>query len=207
MKYTFTLSGHKPETGDVQTISREKIVLESRTGESDRHIALKILAYVLFSRETAPLPLHIEQGVQQRHKPDLVALDPENNGRVLWWIDCGQIETKRLGRIVRANRFARVLVVKPTDREAIFYARAALPFLPSETTERERTEFAGFGPEFIADFLAVLRGANTLHVAALDGDALRVTLNQTELSTPLTRFSANRFPVRQDESTRKSDIV
>ncbi len=197
MKYTFTLSGHKAdpsETSDAQTSSREKIVLESRTGESDRHIALKILAYVLFARETAPLPLHIEQGVQQRHKPDLVALDTENNGRVSWWIDCGQIETKRLGRIVRANRVARVIVVKPTDREAVFYARAALPFLPTETTERERTTFLGFGPDFIADFLDALRGVNTLHVAARGDDTLRVTLNQTELTTPLTRFSANRLP-------------
>jgi len=79
MKYTFSTPGG----------GGPKIVLQSRPGESDRHIALKILAYLLFRDDAGGLPLQIEQGVGQRHKPDLVAADLET-GRVLLWIDCGR---------------------------------------------------------------------------------------------------------------------
>jgi hypothetical protein len=66
VKYTFTCV-----TGGDNGGGREKIVLQSRAGESDRHIALKILAYLLYRDDTGGLPLQIEQGVGQRHKPDL----------------------------------------------------------------------------------------------------------------------------------------
>jgi hypothetical protein len=49
---------------------------------------------------------------------------------VTLWIDCGQIEVKRLARIAAANPAARVIVVKATGSEAALYARAAARLLP-----------------------------------------------------------------------------
>lgn len=185
MKYTFTLTDLARPKEDGKT-AREKIVLESRTGESARHIALKILAYVLFKDAAGGLPLRIEQGVGQRHKPDLVAVEKET-GAVRLWIDCGQIETKRLGRIAAQNTRARIVVVKATVGEARSYARAAARFLPTDPERRVLVSFLGFGEDFLANFLAELRGANEFAYIAETSD-LNVTLNGAALFTTLDRF-------------------
>jgi hypothetical protein len=174
MKYTFTITW--------EGAGREKLVLESRAGESARHIALKVLAYALFKDDAAPLPLRIEQAVGQRHKPDLVAADPDT-GTVRLWIDCGQIETKRLGRIAAANPRARVVVVKPTGNEARLYARAAERFLPEIPERRALIEFLGFEDGFLDDFLTVLRGVNDLDIRRPAPDYLVVTLNGESSTT------------------------
>lgn len=196
MKFTFTLLD--PDA----PAAREKIVLESRAGESPRHIALKVLAYALFRGEAGGLPLRIEQGVGQRHKPDLVATDPET-GRVRLWIDCGQIETKRLGRIASVNHDARIVVLKPTAGEALAYGRAALRYLPplGRPGAARSVTFAGFDEPFLPAFLDALRGANTLVVARREdggapGDLFCVSLNGeaadggADLHSRLTRFDA-----------------
>jgi uncharacterized protein YaeQ len=161
-----------------------KIVLESRASESDRHIALKILAYLLFKDETGGAPLRIEQGVGQRHKPDLVATD-EETGRVLLWIDCGQIEGKRLGRIVEKNPGARIVVVKATGNEATLYARAVARFLPERSAAI--VTFVGFDDGFLPEFLSRLRGRNDIALAR-NGDDLEIVMNGERLMTRLQRL-------------------
>jgi hypothetical protein len=187
VKYTVTITG--PGAGE-----REKIVLESRAGESARHIALKILAYVLYRDRTGGLPLRIEQRAgHQRHKPDLVAAEPET-GRVRLWIDCGQIETKRLGRIAAVNAGGRVVVVKPGETEARLYGLAALRYLPplGLPGAAESVAFLGFEDAFFDAFLARLRGTNTLHLETRPGDAAVLALewNDEPLATTLRPLDA-----------------
>ncbi len=173
MKYTFSIE----DDG--------KIILESRAGESNRHIALKILSYLLFRNETNGLPLRIEQGVGQRHKPDLVATDPET-AQVVLWIDCGQIEVKRLGRIAAANPAARVVVVKATGGEAALYARAAARFLPA--VKRAATvSYLGFDEDFVPAFLHHLRGRNDIALSHNKSSA-EVTLNEERLTSTMHWF-------------------
>lgn len=181
MKYTFTLTeeGHE----------REKIVLESRAGESDRHIALKILAYLLFRGEAAPRPLRIEPHVGQRHRPDLVVTDPETD-KVLLWIDCGAIETKRLGRIAAANPHAKIVVVKPTQNEVRLYARSALRFLPEEAERRSAIIFLGFDDGFLSGFLTNLRGVNILSMSRTQEGATFI-LNTATYQTGLCPLTAS----------------
>jgi hypothetical protein len=184
LKYTFTLTEEGKE--------REKTVLESRAGESDRHIALKILAYLLFREEAAPLPLCIEPRVGQRHRPDLVATDPETD-RVLLWIDCGAIETKRLGRIAAANPSAQIVVVKPTEGEAQLYARAARRFLPREPERRAAIRFLGFEEGFLPGFLTSLCGTNNLSLFRREEGATFI-LNATTYLTRVRLFTTAAFP-------------
>jgi uncharacterized protein YaeQ len=172
---------------------REKLVLESKSGESARHIALKILAYTLFRDEAAPLPLRIEQGVGQRHKPDLVTTAPET-GAVQFWIDCGQIEVQRLGRIATTNRQARIVVLKPSANEARLYARSAAKFLPDAPERRAAIRIAGFDEGFLADFLAPMRGTNDLTVTKEEDGRWCVTINETTLLTALTIYSGAAIP-------------
>ena len=167
MKYTLTIT----ENGE-----REKLVLESR-GDLPRHVVLKLLAYVLFRERGA---LEIEQRVGQRHKPDLVIQDAVT-GQVALWIDCGQIETDRLGRIVAKNRHAEVLVIKATMREAERYAEAAHHDLEREVT------VLGFDDGFVAGLVEALRGTNTLTVERTD-HTLVLVLNGAQLTSQVARF-------------------
>lgn len=167
MKYTFTIL----EAGE-----REKRVLESG-GDLPRHVVLKLLAYVLYRNQHV---LEIERAVGQRHKPDLVALD-STTGQVLLWIDCGQIETDRLGRIVAKNRYAEVVVVKATVREAERYAEVA-----HKDLERTATVL-GFDEGFVAGLLEALRGTNTLTVERTE-HALALVLNGAPLLSQVASF-------------------
>lgn len=184
MKYTFNIFEEHA------TREREKIILESREGESDRHIALKVLAYLLFRERSLPLPLRIEQAVGQRHKPDLVAED-ESENRIRLWIDCGQIEPKRLGRIAQTNPTADIFVLKSTRAEAETYARAANKDLGHEAKKRDCIRFIGFDAGFLDGFLEALRGTNDLSlVRDWEGpNRATVTLNDWSSATDIEGFA------------------
>jgi hypothetical protein len=192
MKYTFNLieASDQDDFGDGD--GREKIILESRAGESARHIALKILAYLLFrdAPEAEGQPVRIEQSVGQRHKPDLVATE-SGTDRVLLWIDCGQIETQRLGRIAAKNNGARILVLKPTEREARLYVSAAAKHMPElgKPGTAESVRCLGFDPDFLTDVLAEVRGVNTLMIQKRFPDLLALTWNTRALATSLHFFA------------------
>lgn len=171
MKFTVTIEG-------VGRDAREKRVLESRAGESAGHIALKILACVLHGPD-----IRVEEAVGQRHKPDLVRTDPD--GAVALWVDCGQIETKRLGRIAAANRAARIVVLKRTAREADLYARAASRDLPAHAAGRVRV--VGFDDGFVARFEAALSSGNAIRVEQVAPE-LRLTLGDDAFASALSAF-------------------
>jgi hypothetical protein len=157
-------------------------------GRIGPHIALKLLAYLLFRAETGGVPLRIEQGVGQRHKPDLVATEPDT-GRVLLWIDCGQIETKRLGRIAAQNARARVVVVKATVAEVDAYALAAERFLPPADRGAADVAFLGFDPGFVSGFCALLRGTNVIGLTR-GREGIEVRLNGETRATGVHRRPA-----------------
>ncbi len=185
MKFTFTLTE--------QGWEREKQILESRSGESLRHISLKILSYLLYRGEATPYGLQIERKVGQRHKPDLVAMEVET-GLVRLWIDCGQIETERLGRIVAKNPQSRIIVVKSTEQEARLYGKAAFRELPIEAEARSRVAITGFDTGFIQRFGDALRGTNQLALErpiVLDKTFFTFKLNTESFSTGHYTFTAD----------------
>jgi uncharacterized protein YaeQ len=174
MKYTFTIrEGER----------REKRVLESR-GDLPRHIALKLTAYLLWRDETDGLSLQIEQRVGQRHKPDLVVLDPLT-GAVRLWIDCGQIETARLGRIASKNPGTRIIVLKGAVREAETYVSLARKDLP--TPCRALVEVWGLDDGFTETLAASLCGQMTLEVERMAGRLLLRADGAEPLVTALHR--------------------
>lgn len=179
MKYTLTIEG-----GDASPSQREKIITESREGESERHMALKFLAYLLFSGETDGLPLRIEQKVDQRHTPDVVAADPAT-GEIKLWIDCGQIEPKRLERIVSGNRNARIVVVKATQNEMAGYIKAANRELPT-ADKRARVEYLSFDDAFVDTLASELRGTNTVSLGMAE-DTMYLAWNGRDMSTEVYR--------------------
>ena len=190
MKYTFTLRKANEPT------EREKIVLESRSSESPRHIVLKIISYLLFRPHTAGLPMHIEPAdIGQRHRPDLLAVEPITQ-KPLLWIDCGQIEPKRLGRIAATNNGARIVVVKQTEKEAQLYAAVAKKELPVlGVGSAQFVGYLGFGDGFLQTMIGLLRGANTLCMPSSLGNELSLQMNGETVSTELAVFSSDAKPI------------
>lgn len=190
MKYTFTL------LKDGDDASREKIVLESRSSESPRHIVLKILAYLLFRERTDGLPLRIEPGeIGQRHRPDLLVSQPITD-KPLLWIDCGQIEPKRLGRIAASNNDACIVIVKQTAREAELYAGVAKKELPVLGVGAARfVSYLGFTEGFTASAIAFLRGTNTVCLLASEDGTIRCEINGEMITSSLTVFSGDAKPL------------
>jgi hypothetical protein len=174
MKYTFTLR----EQG-----TREKIILESR-GDQPWHVLLKLLAYICFRTDFPHI--QIEQFVGQRHKPDLVALAPITE-QVELWIDCGQIETDRLGRICRKNRDASVYVFKSTAREASMYFEAMQKDIPPLGVSGNAKEVCtiGFDNEFLAHLQDALCGNNRIEILERRDDFLSLQWDKTEAATIL----------------------
>ena len=194
MKYSFTLLKNDDSS------EREKIVLESRSSESPRHIVLKILSYLLFRDRVGDLPLRIEPGeIGQRHRPDLLASDSLSDKSFLW-IDCGQIEPKRLGRIAATNKDARIVVVKQTSREVELYAGVAKKELPVLGVGAARfVGYLGFPDGFTASAITLLRGANTMCLLPSSEDTIQITLNGETLAATLTAFSSEAMPLSMSD--------
>jgi len=88
-----------------------KLVMARAAGESEQHLAMKLLAYLLyFDRQ-----LTNELSVGQHYKPDLALVDGRD---VTLWVDCGVVGPHKLDRITTANRNAEIVVVKPDRRSA-----------------------------------------------------------------------------------------
>ena len=132
-----------------------------------------------------------------RSRPDLLAAEALTD-KPLLWLDCGQIETKRLGRIASTNRDARVVVVKQTGREAELYAEAAKRELPVLGVGAARfVATLGFDDGFIASLVSALRGANTFCLSPVTpgDDTVTLTMNDAALTTALHPFDHDAKPL------------
>ena len=101
-----------------ELVGGQRVIFSSPPGESTWHVALKLLAFLLYRRR-APL---VERSVGQRFKPDLVVL---RDGRVRLWIDCGETSLRKLDRVVAGNPGARIVIVKDTARRLDLYSNLA----------------------------------------------------------------------------------
>ncbi|MCK4473938.1 YaeQ family protein [Candidatus Parcubacteria bacterium] len=84
------------------------IILRKTSTEGLEHIILKLLAYLLFFNEN----LQIEIDAYQHYKPDLIKFDKKQTWKVIKWIDCGTIDTKKLLKISKHNRQAEICIFK-----------------------------------------------------------------------------------------------
>jgi uncharacterized protein YaeQ len=152
---------------------QRKLIVARGSGESEEHIALKLLAYLLyFEREP-----RIEQGVEQTYKPDLVCHDGRD---VTLWVDCGDIRPHKLDRVLTTNRQAEVVVVKPNLRTARTYKELA----EKRLRRPERTRYLTFENGFVERFVALLEARSTIAAqATADPWRLELTLNGKELAS------------------------
>ena len=132
-----------------------RVIFSSFAGESTWHVALKLLAYLIY-RQRHPL---VEHGVGQRYKPDLVVLGDDR--RVRLWIDCGETSLRKLERVVTANPVARVVIVKDTLRRLEAYRKLA----PRDLQEEPRLLYLAFGDGLVDGLAGAMRQRNRVRFA------------------------------------------
>lgn len=89
--------------------------LRKGRGESQRHVMMKWLGFLLFYHPE----LQIEASASQHYKPDLLRLD--ERGQPLQWIDCGQTSLQKLDSISVKNRLTYIDIIKATRAELEAY--------------------------------------------------------------------------------------
>jgi uncharacterized protein YaeQ len=120
---------------------RMKIYLRKGKGESNQHVMMKLLSYILFYHPE----LRIEMSIGQHYKPDLVRLNEANEP--VQWVDCGQTSLKKLDKISQKNRLTYIDIVKKSHGELVAYRAQALTRLAQPERVRYWTFDAGFVDE------------------------------------------------------------
>ena len=130
----------------------KKLVLVSQENETLETVALKLAAYVLFFAQNPILDISLKHPAvsDQEFKPDLLALD--DSGAIRLWIECGNVTTHKLNKLIRRYRNARLVVLKGKIHEAGNLRRA---LQKNDIANSERIEIWSFPDERFGEWLEV----------------------------------------------------
>jgi len=107
MKYTFNI-----QISDNKRERAEKLVIGAYDNESGGHIALKLLAYLMFIEQRP----HIDEDAGWNFTPDLIARD--ESGSIKLWVDCGRVSMKKVDIIAaKARDNIDFFVFRKTQRD------------------------------------------------------------------------------------------
>src|SRR3989344_8153466 len=95
----------------------KKLVLVSQETETLEHMALKLAAFVFFFDQGPQVDISSKHPAisDQEFRPDLIALDEA--GATKLWVECGNVATHKLDKLIRRNRNARLAASKGSVRE------------------------------------------------------------------------------------------
>lgn len=150
-KFTFLLT-----SDDRRRPLPHKLLLVLQPNESARHIALKLLAWLLFWRER----LQVETEVPDESipfVPDLGELGYDLRPRL--WIESGDCGTAKLHKISVKCQEAEIWCLKRSPAEA----EELLRQLARDGLRRGRFGVIAFDPQFFEEVEALLQERNTLH--------------------------------------------
>ncbi len=96
----------------------KKLIIVGQDSETAEHMALKLAAFILFFNENPQVSISGKHPAvaDQEFRPDLIALNEA--GETKLWIECGNVATHKMDKLIRRNRNARVVVFKGSEREA-----------------------------------------------------------------------------------------
>lgn len=165
---------------DIETgaFVEDRTFLEKKKGESLRHVAMKLLAYLVWYDPA----LEIERDLGQHYKPDVVSVDL--TGQPLIWMDCGQTSAKKLETIVKKNRETRFWFVKPTPGEMEKFARV----VAKRVVDPARVEFVSFTNNLAMWTAERLHSRHNV-VLSLAGNQLWVELDGEMIESEIVRYA------------------
>ncbi|MDA9101372.1 YaeQ family protein [Omnitrophica bacterium] len=170
---------HEKFTFDIQApkIKKKKLILVKSASENREHVALKLMAFMLFYDPR----LMIEIQIGTHYKPDLVI---EGNGtQPELWIDCGYVAVKKATSLAQKLKTTRLVFFKETRSEARNFSH----LLGKRDEGTDRIEFVSFENRFIADLAAHFNKVNEVTLYETTETAVGVALNEDVFETEIYR--------------------
>ena len=158
-KFTFEL--HAPK------LAHEKIILVKADSELRTHIALKLLAYMLYYDSR----LKVEVSADMHYKPDLVILGEHNVPEL--WIDCGKVTSRKMESLGNKLKNTRVIFIKETKRELETFRK----LVEKKVDFLDHLEFLAFEPGFVASLGDAIQRTNHVTLYEVMEDVIGVALN------------------------------
>ncbi len=133
-----------------------KLLLALGQNESVRHIALKLLAYLLFYRDRLQVETEVpDEGIP--FVPDLVELGYDLRPRL--WIECGDCGTGKLHKLTTKCSETEIWCLKRSLSEA----DGLLRNLTKDEVRRGRIGVIAFETDFFEDLCRTIQERNQLH--------------------------------------------
>lgn len=149
-----------------------KLVIEQRENESSEHILLKVLAACLFWQPG----IEIEPPeVDPTYRPDVLLRGDDGGPKI--WIECGQVRTVKLDKLVSRYPQLQLVVVKRIQREVDDLFERCV----KDVRRPYNLEYRAFGPHFIDRLATSVMGKNECTVLVSGGN-LQVILNGADHS-------------------------
>jgi len=157
-------------------IGTTKQVLMRGYNESDEHIVLKLVSYLLFQDKNPK----IEAYADQHYKPDLVC---KSGHDIVLWIDCGTTKLKKLDKVATKNHKAEIYIVKSTEKETTAFKSIA----DKRIKHPERIKYICFDQDFINGIVDNLQKNNDLTYSITES-TIRLEINGTVLESKIIRL-------------------
>ena len=174
MKYTFNIHAE---------CIPPKLVLVQAKGESEAHIILKLLSYLMFYRQG----IKIEHRVEQHFKPDLV-VEGDNFQPVLW-VDCGNTAIRKLDKVATKNHNCEIYIIKENNRQLDAYYQKA----QKRVKRIERVRFICFDDGFVTALVNRLQRTNDVRVKPLqlvEKKSIMVTFNSKNYASAIQKITS-----------------
>jgi len=148
MKFTFNI-----QLSDNKRERTEKLVIAAFDNETGGHVALKLLAYLMFNEQHP----RIDEDAGWQFTPDLIARD--QSGAITLWVDCGRVSMKKVDTIATKVRdHIDFFVFRKTQREMEQFYQA----IKDKTKHLQNVRCISFDDEFVDGIGSSLDRTNDL---------------------------------------------
>lgn len=175
-KYSFEL-----RSSDRRRDLPHKILIGQAETETVRHVALKLLGYLLFHRDRLQVEVNLHND-SIPYVPDLVQLDYEL--RPVLWVECGECGLNKLDKLAVKVPEAEIWVLKASPLDVEQLVRQ----MTKGDLRRNRYQLIGFDPEMFTEVCGLIHSRNELFWVGGDFDPprLQFDLNGLWFDAPFT---------------------
>jgi len=158
-----------------------KVLLGQQQNETNSHILLKLLAYLLFYLERLEIEGNLHNDNIQ-FSPDLVQLDYELQPRL--WIECGECSVTKLHKLAVKAAGAELWILKRSEADA----RHLYAAMEKADLRRNRYNLIGLDSEMFQEMQGLLRERNEVFwlSAEFDPPEMQLDFNGLWFDSPFT---------------------
>lgn len=160
-----------------------KVIVGQRENESNTHVLLKLLGFLIFHRERLRIEVNLHND-NIPFEPDIVELDYELRPKL--WIECGDCGVQKLDRLAVKVPEAEIWVLKKSRSEAEQLCHA----MTKAGLRRNRYHLMGFDNAMMEELLEILRPRNQVLWVLCDCEppALQFDFNGLWFDTTFSMF-------------------